>query len=136
MDHKPDLVIWQSGTIDAMRGIEPDEFRAALEKGIDRVGAGSADLILVNMQYSPRTESMIAIDSYAEIMRGVALQREIPLFDRLNIMKEWNDEGIFDLSVKTKNSEMAERVHNCIGRLLASFVAGAVEATREAGKLQ
>src|SRR5262249_22638735 len=28
IDEKPDLVIWQTGTIDAMRRIDPDNFRA------------------------------------------------------------------------------------------------------------
>src|SRR5215472_13916834 len=31
IDEKPDLVVWQSGTIDAIRRIDPDNFRAALE---------------------------------------------------------------------------------------------------------
>ena len=129
---KPDLVIWQTGTADAMRGIEVDEFRAALERGIEQLQAGGADVILMNMQYSPRTESMIAADTYAEIMRGVALRYEIPLFDRLAVMKAWNDEGTFDLSTATKNSEMAEHVHVCIGRLLADLVVEAIDFAREA----
>src|SRR4030088_3248427 len=33
IDEKPDLVVWQSGTVDAMRRIEPEDFRAALGEG-------------------------------------------------------------------------------------------------------
>ena len=131
-EHKPDLVIWQTGTVDAMRGIDLDQFRAALEQGVGQLQAGGADIILMNMQYSPRTEFMIAADSYAETMRGVALREEIPIFDRLAVMKEWNDQGTFDLSTTTKNSEMAEQVHVCIGRLLADLVVGAIEFAKEA----
>src|SRR5260370_35954528 len=86
----------------------------------------------MNMQYSPRTESMIAVDSYAEIMRGVALKHEIPLFDRLAGMKTWSDEGTFDLSTATQNSEMAEQVHVCIGRFLADLVVNSVEFAKAA----
>ncbi len=129
---KLDLVIWQTGTADAMRGIDLDQFRAQLEKGIEQLQAGGADVVLMNMQYSPRTESMIAADSYAEIMRGVALKHEIPLFDRLAVMKAWNDEGTFDLSTATKNSEMAEQVHVCIGRLLADLVVNSVDFAEDA----
>jgi ABC-type amino acid transport substrate-binding protein len=131
-EQKPALVIWQTGTSDAMRGVDLDQFRESLEKGIKLLQAGGADAILMNMQYSPRTEFMIAPDHYAEIMRGVALREEIPLFDRLAIMKEWNDEGTFDLSTTTKNSEMAEQVHGCIGRLLADLVVEAIDFAREA----
>jgi hypothetical protein len=131
-EHKPALVIWQTGTADAIRGVDLDQFRDYLEKGIKLLQAGGADVILMNMQYSPRTEFMIAPDQYAEIMRGVALREEIPLFDRLAIMKEWNDEGTFDLSTTTKNSEMAEHVHLCIGRLLADLVVEAIDFAKEA----
>jgi hypothetical protein len=131
-EQKSVLVIWQTGTFDAMRGIDPDQFRAALEKGVDQLHAGGADVMLMNMQYSPRTEFMIAADTYGEIMRGVALREEIPLFDRLAVMKEWNDEGTFDLSTTTKSSEMAEQVHVCIGRLLADLVVEAIDFAKEA----
>jgi ABC-type amino acid transport substrate-binding protein len=131
-EQKPTLVVWQTGTVDAMHGVDLDQFRNALDKGVEELQAGGADIILMNMQYSPRTESMIAADNYAEIMRGVALRAEIPLFDRFAVMKAWNDEGTFDLSTTTKNSEMAEQVHICIGRLLADLVVEAVDFAKEA----
>ena len=121
-EDKPDLVIWQTGTFDAIQGVEPDEYSAALENGIDRLHSGQADVILVNMQYSPRTESMIAESVYDDHMRWVAMQREVPLFDRLAIMKQWNDLGTFDLYATTKDAVTAERVHDCLGRLLADFI--------------
>jgi hypothetical protein len=130
-EQKPDLVVWQTGTVDAMRSVDIDDFRAALEKGVGRVREAGADIILMNMQYSPRTETMIAADTYAEMMRGVALREEIPLFDRLAVMKKWNDDGTFDLSTTAKNSEMAEHVHVCIGRLLAGLVVEAMDFAEE-----
>ncbi len=45
---------------------------------------------------------MIAIDAYADTMRLVALQREVPLFDRFAIMKHWSELGTFDLYAATK----------------------------------
>ena len=36
---------------------------------------------------------MIALGTYAENMRWVALQQEVPLFDRFSIMKLWADLG-------------------------------------------
>ncbi len=119
---KPSLVIWQTGTVDAMRSIDTDQFRAALEHGIGIARSADADVVLVNAQYSPRTESMIALGIYAESMRWVALQQEVPLFDRFSIMKLWADLGTFDLYSATKKLDMAERVHDCIGQLLADLV--------------
>ena len=121
-DLKPDLVIWQSGTIDAMRGVDLENFRAALDRGIETIRAAGADVILMNMQYSPRTESMIAIDPYIDNMRAAAREREVPLFDRFAIMRNWSDTGAFDLYTATSLPAMAEKVHGCIGRALASLV--------------
>jgi hypothetical protein len=105
-----------------MQAIDTDQFKAALDHGIKLAHSAGADIILVNAQYSPRTESMIALGAYAEIMRWVALQQEAPVFDRFAIMKLWSDLGTFDLYSATKKLDMAERVHDCIGRLLADLV--------------
>jgi hypothetical protein len=124
---KPAVVIWQTGTVDAMQGIDPDQFSQALDKGINIAHSAGADVVFINPQYSPRTESMIALGTYAEILRWVALQQEVPLFDRFSIMKLWGDLGTFDLYSGTKKLDIAERVHDCIGRLLADLV---VEAAK------
>jgi hypothetical protein len=121
-DEKPDLVIWQTGTVDAMLGVDPEEFQTALGTGLDVLRASKADAVFVNMQYSPRTDSMISLGAYIDAMRFVALQREIPLFDRLGVMKDWNEMGVFDLSTATKKIDVAEKVHDCIGRMLARLV--------------
>ena len=121
-EHKPTLVIWQTGTVDAMRGIDPEDFRVVIDEGIDTIQAGGADVVLMNMQYSPRTESMIQLSSYANNMRVVARDRDVPLYDRLEIMRYWNDNGNFDFNAATKDTAMAQKVHDCIGRTLASLV--------------
>jgi hypothetical protein len=133
-DDRPALVIWQAGTVDAMRGVEPEDFRASLDQGLDAVAAVSADAILMNMQYSPRTESMIGISAYADVMHWVTEQRGVVLFDRLGIMHYWSDEGTFDLYAATGGYAMARRVHECIGRALALQI---INASRlDADKMQ
>jgi hypothetical protein len=124
---KPALMIWQTGTTDAMRAVDPDQFSQALDQGINIVRGAGADVVLVNAQYSPRTESIIALSTYSEDMRWVALQQEVPLFDRFSIMRLWSDLGTFDLYSATKKLDIAERVHDCIGRLLADLVIAAAK---------
>jgi len=124
---KPELLVWQTGTVDAMLAVDPDQFSQALDAGINIAHSAGADVVLINAQYSPRTESMIALGTYAEYMRWVALQHEIPLFDRLSIMKLWFGLGTFDLYSATKKLDIAERVHDCIGRLLADLVVAAAK---------
>ncbi len=121
-DAKPALMVWQTATVDAMQSVDPDQFSHALDKGIKIARSAGADVIFVNPQYSPRTESMIALQTYVENLRWVALQHEVPLFDRFNLMKAWADLGTFDLYSATKKLDMAERVHGCLGGLLADLV--------------
>ena len=79
---KPALVVWQAGTVDAMRGVEPEDFRISLDQGIDAITAANADAVMMNMQYSPRTETMLNVSTYADVMRWVAEQRGVVLFER------------------------------------------------------
>ena len=127
LDEKPDLVVWQSGTFDALQGTDPEQYRASVAYGVETVHTGGADVILMNMQYSPRTELMIALGGYADSMRWVAREREVPLFDRLAVMRHWYDSGAIDLYAATKDVSVARRVHDCIGGALASMI---VEAAR------
>jgi lysophospholipase L1-like esterase len=127
VDLKPNLVVWQAGTVDAMRGVDPDKFRADLDTGIETIQGRGADVILMNMQYSPRTESMIALSVYADDMRVVARDRDVPLFDRLAIMRYWYDMGVVDLYAGNRKSATAQRVHDCIGRALATMVIDAAQ---------
>jgi hypothetical protein len=84
----------------------------------------------MNQQYSPRTESMIAIQAYADNMRLVSQQREVPLLDRLAIMKHWSELGTFDLYAATRKVEMAARIHDCIAQLLADLIHDGVKLAR------
>jgi lysophospholipase L1-like esterase len=118
----PTLVIWQTGTYDAIRGIDPDDFRSAVDEGVAALQKAGVDVVLVNLQYSPRTETMTSVPPYLDNMRVVAQQHDIPLFDRFAIMRHWNDSGDFDLFSATHGVELAKRVHACLGRALTKFV--------------
>jgi hypothetical protein len=119
---KPTLVIWQTGTVDAMRSIDPDDFRGAVDQGVAALQNAGTDVVLMNLQYSPRTETMISAPPYLDNMRVVAQQHDVPLFDRFAIMHQWNEQGDFDLFTASHGIELAKRVHDCLARALSKFV--------------
>jgi hypothetical protein len=121
-DKKPVLVVWQTGTVDAMRSVDPDDFRSAVDDGVAALQKAGTDVILMNLQYSPRTETMISATPYLDNMRVVAQQHDVPLFDRFAIMHQWNDSGDFDLFSAFHGTDLAKRVHDCLGRALTQFV--------------
>ena len=128
---KPTLVIWQTGTYDAMRSIDPDDFRGAVDEGVAALQNAGTDVILMNLQYSPRTETMISAPPYLDNMRVVAQQHDVPLFDRFAIMRHWHDAGDFDLFSASHGLELAKRVHDCLGRALSKFVIDAAHPAQQ-----
>jgi hypothetical protein len=119
---RPTLVIWQTGTVDAMRSIDPDDFRGAVEDGVVALQKAGTDVVLMNLQYSPRTETMISAPPYLDNMRVVAQSHDVPLFDRFAMMRHWSEQGDFDLFSAAHGLELAKRVHDCLGRALSKFV--------------
>lgn len=119
---KSTLVVWQTGIIDAIRSVDIDDFRDAVDQGVTALQNAGADVLLMNMQYSPRTETMISMKSYIDTMRLAAQQRDVPVFDRFTIMNRWNESGEFDLFSPVHGASLAKRVHSCLGRALSIFV--------------
>lgn len=133
-DEKPGLVIWQTGTYDAMRGVGAENFQATLESAVERLQDGGADVIFMNMQYSPRTEAVISIAPYADAIRWVGLEHAVNVFDRQGIMRHWSELGTFDLLTATKSLDTAAKVHDCLGTMLADLVVEALSYDADAAK--
>ena len=128
-DDKPALVIWQAGTVDALSGVEPEDFRTSLDEGVEKIQAAGADVILMNMQYSPRTESMLDVSAYADVMRGSRSSTARCCSIGWRSCITGTMPGTFDLYAATKKYDMARRVHDCIGRALASQIINAAHLT-------
>ncbi len=135
-ERKPELLIWQTGTVDAMRSTHPDDFRNSVDEGITTVKAAGADALLVNLQYSPRMETMLHTSPYLDNIRAVAQQQDVPLFDRYAIMHDWNETGEFDLSNSSRTFALARSVHDCLGRALAKLVIAAAKLEPVEPKVQ
>jgi hypothetical protein len=133
-DEKPALVIWQTGTYDAMRGVGAETFQATLEAAVDKLQAGGANVIFMNMQYSPRTEAVISTAAYADAIRWVGLEHAVNVFDRQAVMRQWSELGTFDLLTATKSLDTAAKVHDCFGSMLADLVAEALSVDADAPK--
>lgn len=121
---KPALVVWQTGTVEALNGTDPDTYEQALERGIEQIRATGADVILVNPQFSPRLALLGNSGALNDRIRRVAAYADVPLFNRYGIMRYWNENDAFDFTA-LKNDGTYEVVHRCLGRLLGEFVSRA-----------
>jgi hypothetical protein len=121
---KPALVVWQTGTVEALGGMDPDKFERKLEKGIEMIRAAGADVILVNPQFSPRTAFVSNSAALNDRIRRVAAYSDVPLFNRYDLMRHWSENEAFDFTA-LKNDGTFEAVHRCLGRIIAEFVSRA-----------
>ena len=126
---KPSLVIWQTGVNDAIRGVEIDAFRKTLELGIDELRAAKIDVILVDMQFYPKSEHVAGYRDYLAVMRDVAKAKRIPVLHRFDIMKHWVTSAQYlpeqflapdgfhsnDLAYGCLADALADSIHNGLG---------------------
>ena len=101
--------------------------RQEVDGGVAVLAKTGTDVLLMNLQYNPRMDTMLAVSPYNDAIRVVAQEHQIPMFDRFSIMRHWNDVGDFDLFGSAHGYGMAKRVHDCIGRSLSAMI---VEASR------
>ena len=131
---KPTLVIWETGTMEAVRGLDVDEFHETLQAGIDKMRAAGAELVLMNMQFSRETDAMIHFEPYLSALRELSDVNDVPLFRRYDIMRHWAEHGSLDLRTKDseKRRQVAARLYGCIGRAMADFVTHGDPAAKHA----
>lgn len=121
---KPTLVIWETGTTDAVHGTDLDEFRQTIQGGIDRLRTSGIEVVLMDMQFSRWTHAVINFERYESVLREVTNANEVPLFRRHDIMYHWAESGLFDLTTgdHAKLPLVASRLYDCIGRATADFI--------------
>lgn len=120
-----DLVIWQTGTVEAVRNLPPGEFGQTLSDGAQSVLDTGADLILVEPQYSRFLQTNSNLDPYLQALQQVAAMPGVALFRRFDLMRGWANDGAIDLE-RTSRSDRDKAVgilHACLGRHLARLVA-------------
>lgn len=124
MPAKPTLVIWQTGTADAIHGSDVDQFSATLSEGIEMLQAAGSDVLLMDPQFSPITAALINFTPYRAQIDQVAMTRRVPVFHRHDLMRFWVEQGLFTFG-EASNEKMraeADAAHVCIGRLLAEMI--------------
>jgi hypothetical protein len=121
---RPTLLIWETGTVEAVRGTDVDDFRETVQAGIDELRAAGIEVVLMNAQFSRDTDAMIHFAPYLGALRDVADANELPVFHRYGLMRYWAESGVLDLRTKDsdKRRRLATRLYDCLGRAMADLV--------------
>ena len=132
--YKPDLVLWQVGTNDAITaGNSEDRFRSYVEAGVRATVRHDADIVLIDPQYFPKIKDVPRYERYVDIVRAVAEANGVGLFPRYRLMRAIDGEpgGILPL-MGPDAFHMGDRGYACIADLLADQIVFSVARTARA----
>jgi lysophospholipase L1-like esterase len=121
---RPDLVIWQVGTNDALSDVREDDFRSLVERGIAATTAAGADLILLDQQFFPSLRRKARYERFVQIVRDAGMKKRACVFGRYALMKEWGEESSETLKTMLSGDgfHMSDRGHACMARILADEI--------------
>jgi hypothetical protein len=124
-----DLVVWQTATVEAVRGMRPDSLRAVLQSGAEDAAKAGADVVIVDPQFSRFLRANTDLAPYELALRQAAAVTNAALFERFALTREWASDGQIDLervSPAAREQTISE-LNICIGRALARFVLAGVD---------
>lgn len=124
------LVLWQTGTVEAVRGLRPDGMQDILHAGAALVRDAGGDLVLIDPQFSRFLRANTDLDPYEQAMAQTATMPGVTLFHRFDLMEAWADEGRIDLehTAKTDRAKALGELNQCLGKALARFVLSGTDA--------
>jgi hypothetical protein len=120
----PVLVIWETGTTDAVRGVGVDDFAATLQTGIDELKAHGIDILLVDLQFSHSTTTVIDFEQYLNALHRVGDVNDVTVFPRFEMMRYWSEQNMFNFDgvAKDERASLAAKVYECIAGKLAEAI--------------
>lgn len=119
--HPYRLVLWQTGTVDAVLNLPPGDFYETLADGAAEVAQAGADLVLIDPQYSRFLQDNADLEPYEEALQAAAGLPGVSLFHRFDLMRDWAEGHVIDLerTPRADRPRMAARLHACLGQELA-----------------
>jgi acyl-CoA thioesterase I len=132
---KPDLVVWQVGTNDAIRHVSIESFKDCLRKTLAWLRENRTDVVLIDPQYG---DSLTKDEHYERVVATiaeVARESRVLLVDRFEAMRELHRVHGDRFYLTSDNLHMNDTGHRCMAEQLArSIVGGLLMADAEAAQ--
>jgi len=119
-----DLVLWQTGTVEAVHGMRPDGLRGVLEDGADAAAQADADLVLIDPQFSRFLRANADLSPYETVLQQTTGNPDVTLFHRLDLTQTWVGNGQIDLERVSpdQRDKTIALLNTCLGQALARYV--------------
>jgi lysophospholipase L1-like esterase len=129
LPYHPQLVIWQTGSNQALRSGNIKEFAATLREGISRLKAAHADIVLMDPQFAPRLLARPLHPFIVASISAVANEMKVAVFKRFAVMQHWVSSNQYRAEdiISSDGLHMNDVSYGCIARLLADSLVAAVD---------
>lgn len=127
------LVLWQTGTVEAVRGLRPDGMLSIVHTGAEQIRERGGDLVLIDPQFSRFLRANADLDPYESVLQQVAAMPGVALFRRFDVMRWWANDGRIDLerTPKADRDKALDQLNMCLGHALASFVLSGTDVAKK-----
>jgi len=134
LTEKPDMVVWQAGANAALKGLDPEAFRASMEIGLARLAG--IDVVLMDSQIAPRIMAAPQHARFGEVLAELAAAHGASLFSRTAAMRAWAVSGVAPSDLLIGDAlHHNDRGYDCVaGALSASIAAALAQPPLLAGK--
>lgn len=130
---KPDLVLWQVGTNDAIRHVDLESFKSCLRRTLIWLHDNKFDVVLVDPQYSVELAKDAFYWETVSAVAEVAREMRVLLVDRFDAMRELSAQRGDGFYITSDNLHLNDNGHRCMAEQLArSIAAGVLQADFEA----
>jgi lysophospholipase L1-like esterase len=123
--HRPQLVIWQTGSHAALGVENVDAYSAAVREGIGRLKAARLDIVLMDPQFAPRVLARPFHARVVDAIGAAANDTKVAVFRRFAVMQHWVTSGQYRMDdvVSRDGLHLNDVSYGCIARLLADSLA-------------
>jgi len=124
---RPDLVLWQVGTNAILRDFARSAEAKLIRRGIARLKATGADVVLVDPQYVPAVLAKTDAELMVDLVAVEAREAGAAVFRRFDLMRDWHEtERLpFTAFVSGDGLHMNDWGYDCMARNLAAQIAEA-----------
>jgi acyl-CoA thioesterase-1 len=131
LPYRPQLVIWQTGSNEALVSQDVQGYEKTVREGIARLKATDVDVVLMDPQYAPRVLGRPQHQPIVDTMGRVANDLNVAVFRRFAVMRQWVTSGEYRMEdiLSRDQLHMNDASYHCIARLLADSLTSAALAT-------
>ena len=132
---KPDLVVWQVGTNDALRHVGVDRFMGCLKTTLAWLAENKIDVVLIDPQYGDALAKDEHYEKVVAAVAEVAREARVLLVDRFEAMRELQRERGDQFYLASDKLHLNDRGHRCMAEQLArAIVGGLLQADADSGQ--